>query len=217
MPDAPTVAIVIWESVMEYSASVRLWGPIQSRERDRRYVAPLWHVLKAYNLGVIAGSSVQMSRELEVEFVEIDLILVNPDKTVDLLKRTLEEAGAPVGSEIRITRNEGEEVIRFGRKEGLAVYLDGVGLPDSVYETCSADWLAGLIFGTLTAVGGEIRSSWVGPNETAIYMYGPSAEEMYAALEPILAEYPLCRNARVVIRHGNPALEPRSVRLPLGV
>jgi hypothetical protein len=155
-----------------------------------------------------------MSRELEVEYVEFDLDLADLDGAVELVKRVLEEAGAPAGAEIRIGGDEAREVVLFGRKEGLAIYLDGIGLPDAVYETCSADGLAGLINGELTSGNGEIRGSWVGPDETAIYLYTPDADEMFARLEPVLLSYPLCGNARIVIRHGNPALNPRTVRLP---
>jgi hypothetical protein len=149
-----------------------------------------------------------------VEYVEFELDLANLGEAVELVKRVCEEAGAPAGSEIRISGDDAQEVVLFGRKEGLAIYLDGIGLSDEVYETCSADGLAWLIHGTLTKMGGEIRGSWVGPNETAIYLYGPNAEEMFTVLEPILTAYPLCRNARIVIRHGNPALHPRTVQMP---
>ena len=116
-----------------------------------------------------------------------------------MVKHSLEEAGAPCGSEIRFRRGDVEEVVPFGRKEGLAVYLDGINLPDKVYETCTC----------------QIRGSWVGPSETSIYMYGSDAESMFTHIEPVLATYPLCQNARVVIRHGNPDLQPRTVRFPL--
>jgi hypothetical protein len=155
-----------------------------------------------------------MNSEMEIEYVEIELILVNLDKALELVKLVLEEAGAPAGSEIRIMREEGEEILPFGRKEGLAIYLDGIGLPDETYEKCSCDGLAFLIAEALSSVDGEIRSSWAGRSETAIYLYGPNAETMFSTIKPMLATYPLCQNARVVIRHGNPAFHPRTVRLP---
>jgi len=201
-------------SGMSYYVNIRIWEPVREQDRADRYELPLSSVLRSYRLGEVIDRGTVMSRELEVEYVEFDLDLANLGEAVDLAKRVLEEAGAPAGSEIRIGGDAAPDVMYFGRKEGLAIYLDGIGLPDAVYETCSADGLAHLIYKSLTAQGGEIRGSWVGPNETAIYLYGPDAEKLFATLEQILADYPLCGNARVVIRHGNPALQPRTVRMP---
>jgi len=198
---------------MSHFISVRIWEPIQAAEKANQYEIPLQAALRARGLGEVIGSSSQMNMELEVESVEIDLNLANLDEAVDLVKRVLENAGAPVGSELRFRRDENEMVIPFGTLEGVAVYLDGVNLPDSVYEKCTINELAGLILGRLSSVGGEIRGSWVGRNETSIYMYGPNAETMFAWMEPILASYPLCQNARVVIRFGNPDLNPRTVNI----
>lgn len=200
---------------MGYFVSVRIWEPIREQGRATRYEIPLRSVLQSYKLGEVVDRGTVMSRELEVEYVEFELDLADLGESLELVKRVLAEAGAPAGSEIRIGGGtETQEVVHFGRKEGLAIYLDGIGLPDVVYETCSADGLAGLLYGELTSGNGEIRGSWVGPNETAIYLYAPDAEEMFARLEPILLSYPLCGNARIVIRHGNPTLSPRTVRLP---
>lgn len=195
-------------------ASARIWESIQEMARVRRYEFPLASALRAQRLGEVLGTSTCMSREREVEYVELELDLYSLDAGVETARLVLETAGAPAGSEFRLQQEGGERIIRFGRQEGLAVYLDGMNLPDEVYDTCTCDGLAFLIAGELAAAGGEIRGSWVGREETSIYMYGPNAEHMFDAIEPLLAVYPLCRNARVVIRHGNPDLNPRTVRLP---
>jgi hypothetical protein len=199
---------------MSYFAQVRIWESVQRAIRASMYEAPLASALLSHRLGELAGSSVVMSSELEIEYFEIELILVDLDKALDLVKLVLEEAGAPAGSEIRIEREEGLEILPFGRKEGLAIYLDGIGLPDEVYEKCSCDGLAFLIAGALSSVDGEIRGSWVGRSETAVYLYGPNAETMFSTIKPMLTTYPLCQNARIVIRHGNPQFHPRTERLP---
>lgn len=199
---------------MGYSANARIWESIHAMARTRRYEFPLATALRARHQGEVTGVSVCMSREMEVEYVELDLDLYSLDAGIETARMVLETAGAPAGSEFRVNRDSSERIIRFGRQEGLAIYLDGINLPDEIYETCTCDGLAVLISGELASVGGEIRGSWVGRSETSIYIYGPNAEQMFAAIEPILTVYPLCRNARVVIRHGNPALDPRTVRLP---
>src|SRR2546430_11620704 len=51
---------------------------------------------------------------------------------VDLATRVLEEAGAPQGSELRFNE-PGRSPVGFGTQQGLAIYLDGVSLPQEVY------------------------------------------------------------------------------------
>ncbi len=199
---------------MGYFVVVRIWESIPPASRISRYVAPLSAALISHRLGDVVGWSTRMSAELEIESVEFDLDLVNLDEGVNIAKLLLEESGAPAGSELRIEQGGEEKIIPFGKKEGLAIYLDGINLPDSVYERCTCDSLAFQINGALTSVEGEIRGSWVGRNETAIYIYGPNAEIMFSAIEPFLTSYPLCQNSRIVIRHGNPELNSRTVRLP---
>jgi hypothetical protein len=200
---------------MEYFVTAKIWEPLNQISRAMRYEVPLSAVLNSHRMGTITGVAAAMNRELEIEYFVYEMILSDLDKAVDTVKLTLEEAGAPSGSEIRFKRGDLEEVVIFGRKEGLAIYLDGINLPDKVYDTCSSQGLADLIVDALDSVGAEIRGSWVGRSETSIYMYGPDAESMFTHIEPILATYPLCQNARVVIRHGNPELHPRTVRLPI--
>lgn len=199
---------------MRHNVNVKIWEPIHQAYRTIKYEVPLASALRAHGAGEITGVNSVMTGELEVESMEFEMILANLDKSVELVKLVLEEAGAPAGSEICFRRDERDEIIHFGRKEGLAVYLDGINLSDEVYDTCSCDGLAALISEALTSIGGEIRGSWVGRSETAIYLYGPNSENMFSLIEPILAAYPLCQNARIVIRHGNPDLHPRTVRLP---
>ena len=45
---------------------------------------------------------------------------------------------------------------------------------------------------------GTIQGYWQGPTETALYLYGHSAEEMRDLISGYMAEYPLCQRARVV-------------------
>jgi hypothetical protein len=45
---------------------------------------------------------------------------------------------------------------------------------------------------------GSIQGHWQGPTETALYLYGNSADEMAALIAGYLAECPLCQRARVV-------------------
>jgi len=199
---------------MSYYAHVRIWEPIQRSSRATRYEIPLASALISHGMGEISGSSTVMNSEMEIEYIDVELILTDTERSLEMVKNVLEEAGIAAGSEIHFTRNNRPEVMHIGRNEGLAIYLDGISLTDETYDTCSCDGLAFLISKALSAVDGEIRGSWVGRSETSIYIYGPNAETMFSTIFPILETYPLCQNARIVIRHGNPRLNPRTVRLP---
>lgn len=212
-PDAPPPAEPERDARYTHDVTATLWEPIEPIDRGERYEDPLQAALEPDELGVVTGGGSQLTDEGEIANVDLDLSLANLDAALELAKRVLEEAGAPRGSELRFERDGRQVVVPFGTREGLAIYLDGVDLPDSVYAECSLDELAEHIAAALGG-DGEIRGSWGGPRATSLYLYGPDAEAMFTRLQPVFASYPLCQNARVVIRHGNPALGPRTVRLP---
>lgn len=145
--------------------------------------------------------------------VDIDLASLD---SIDLVKRILEDAGAPEGSELQFERDGEWKTIPFGVTERLTVWLDGVTLPDDVYERFSTDDLADRIRAAMAFdTTAEIRGSWQGPRETSLYIHGADAEKLYLAIEPVLLESPACQNARVIVRDGNPAFNLREVRLPM--
>jgi hypothetical protein len=66
-----------------------------------------------------------------------------------------------------------------------------------VYETCDLSVVYEEL-GGLVGSAGRVVSHWQGPRETALYLYGPSADAMLARIRPFLDSYPLCQMARVV-------------------
>jgi hypothetical protein len=193
-----------------------LWEYIEPLARGDRYEDPLNEVLEAQNLGEICGGGTQLSDKCGIEFVDIEIEVNDLKSGLAVAKETLEAQGAPKGSVFRFTEQGVQKTLDFGVTECLAVFLDGIGLPASVYKASDINILAALFNDFLSKdQSGEIRSCWVGPNETAIFLFGADAEKIHAALEPVLNSYPLCQNARIVIRHGNPSLEPRELRLPM--
>jgi hypothetical protein len=117
------------------------------------------------------------------------------DAVLGALGAALEGLGAPKGS--RLIWNEGANELEFGTFEGLAVYLNGTDLPDAVYEQCDVN-VVYEEFGKLVGSEGRVVSHWQGPRETALYLYGRSAETMLARIRPFLDTYPLCDKARTV-------------------
>jgi hypothetical protein len=200
---------------MEYPHAVtaRIWEPIEPIARGERYEDPLQAALQAARLGTVDGGGSQLTKLGEVQFAELELHLANLDAAVDLVKRVLEEAGAPQGSGLRFSE-PGRSPVGLGTQQGLAIYLDGVSLPREVYADLDLASVVMKIEDTLGLGGKSLRGSWGGPEETSLYFYGPDAEQMFRQLEPLLFTLPICENARVVLRHGNPDLGPQTVRLP---
>jgi hypothetical protein len=100
----------------------------------------------------------------------------------------------------------------LGRQQCLAIFLDGVSLPDDVYASLDFEQ----VVTDIGAVAGEnsYRGFWQGPQETGIFFFGDDAEAMFARVEPLLRTLPIGQNARVVIRHGKESLRPRTLRMP---
>ena len=196
-----------------HHVTVRIWGFVRPVSRGERYEDPVQAALAAQQLGIVDGGGSQLGEADEIVFAELELYLADLDQALELTKRVLEQAGAPVGSELRFQRDGAAVVVPFGTQECVAIYLDGTTLPDEVYALSDGDALIDRINQTLGSEG-QVRASWDGPRDTALYVYGANAEDLYTRLEPVLLQDPQCQNARVVIRYGNPSLNQRTLRLP---
>jgi hypothetical protein len=98
--------------------------------------------------------------------------------------------------------------------QAVLVHLDGQGLPDEVYEEHDLATLEDQLGAAIDAGGlGEYDGNDVGDEGATLYMYGPDAERLFAAIEATLRAYPLCKNARVVVRAGGPGAPEREVQL----
>jgi hypothetical protein len=181
-------------------------GPI---DRGSRYEDPLHDALESAGLGAVTGGGSQLSETGEIEFADVEFELHDLQAALDVVVATLDHAGAPVYSEILY----GEQVVRqFGRQECLAIYLDGISLPDEVYT--GLDFEATM--GSIEALAGprSYRGFWQGPEETGVFFFGSSADDMFARTEPLLRQLPIGQNARVVIGRGKAGMHSRSLRLP---
>lgn len=173
----------------------RLNDRVQPLDRGNLYEDPLDEVLKQARVGSVTGGGTQLGEDNEVVFCDIEIqVTASLDDATPLICSTLESLGAPIGSKL-ILESEDREV-ELGKTEGLAVYLNGVDLPDHVYQECDFDTVSDE-FTRLLGEEGKIHSYWQGPKETALYMYGPSFQEMKQRLDEFLVSYPLCQQARV--------------------
>jgi len=187
----------------------RLYEHVEPLDRGTRYEDPLDAVLRQANLGEVTGGGSQLGELGEIEFADIEIRVENLDDALPVIVKSLEESGAPAGSQL-LGRSG---VIReFGRLQSVAVYLDGVSLPDEVYATLDFDDLVT----KLSGAAGErsYHGYWQGPQETGLFFFGADAEKVFTDLQALLRQLPIGQNARVVIRPARDASRSRTVRLP---
>ena len=188
----------------------RFYEHIEPIDRGR-YEDPLQEALEKANAGQVTGGGSQLNELGGIEYAEVEIELTNMDGAVSTVTQTLEKAGAPKGSEL-IAAEDGRVLQTFGRNECLAIYLDGVNLPDEVYANLDFDAIVTEIG---TAAGPDSFHGFSqGNEETGLFFFGASADDMFARVEPVLRQLPIGQNARVVIRHGKGGQNPRELRMP---
>jgi hypothetical protein len=186
--------------------------PIQPVARGERYEDPVFEALTSAGLGEAGdGGGSLCTHEGEVTEVDFDVELTSLEG-IPVIVKVLEERGVPKGSLLRYKIDGKAVEVAFGVSEGVAVYLDGVNQPAEVYATSDAEELLDKLTAALDGAA-EYRGSWQGPRETSLYFYGEDAERIFGKIEPVLRDYPLSRNARVIVRHGGHADRRREVRL----
>jgi hypothetical protein len=169
---------------------------LQPMDRGEHFEDPLDEALKPLGLGRVTGGGTQMSDDGEIQNCDIEIEVPEASETTGrAIINILDKLGAPKGSVL--TSAGGEQSIAFGRTEGLALYLNGTGLPDAVYRDIDAiDVVEAL--DRLLGDQGRMLSSRDGPTETALFFYGESFEAMRSAMTGYLESNPLCQKCRVV-------------------
>jgi hypothetical protein len=180
------------------SVTAELNHKISPIDRGDRYENPLDKALAEHGYGEIDGGGTMLSKEKEIEFIDVHMFLSAPEVSIPFVIQLLEQHGAPKGSKLKIFENDKvSKEIRFGVREGFAIYLDGVNLPDHVYKECDSNIVVSEVDKCLKGHG-QIESHWQGATGTALYVYGDSNPVMKALISGFLASYPLCKGARIV-------------------
>lgn len=187
----------------------RFYEHIEPIDRGSRYEDPLHEVLESAGIGCVTGGGSQLTEEGRIEFADIEIELADLDGALQTAVQALERAGAPRGSEIHL---DGSVLREFGTTQCVAVYLDGVSLPDHVYADLDFDQLVTDL--DVVAGAGSFRGFWQGPEETGLFLFAPNAEELFARIHPHLLTLPIGQNARVVVNEGRDSAAVRTVRLP---
>jgi hypothetical protein len=187
----------------------RVYEHIEPLDRGARYEDPLDAALRRSGLGEVTGGGSQLNELGEVAFADVEIHVANLDDAMPVIIDSLERSGAPLGSQLR---RDSAVLREFGVLQSLAVYLDGITLPDEVYANLDFDQLVE----TLTAAAGQesYHGCWQGPEETGLYFFGADAEGMFSRVEPVLRSLPIGQNARVVIRPDKDSSGSRTIRMP---
>lgn len=162
------------------------------------YEDPLDEFLRASRYGEITGGGTMQAKTGEIEFCDLEILIYsnqNKELVVNEIINFLESHGAPKGSLLTIENTS--EQISFGKKEGIAIYLDGINLPENVYRECDSNYALHEL-SVLIGDSGDVLRYWQGETETALYFYGESFEKMSDAISEFVKAYPLCRGARIV-------------------
>jgi hypothetical protein len=175
---------------------VRLNARLQPVQRGEHFEDPLGEVLADIGVGAVTGGGTQLTGDDRgVDFCDVELSLTDASESaLQAIIAALEELGAPKGSKLIVEATGAETP--FGAAEGLALFLNGTGLPDEVYAACDVNFVLEEA-DRLMGEAGKVKGYWEGSMDTALYCYGPSFEAMRAAIEPLLQGYPLCQKARV--------------------
>ena len=166
---------------------------LRPMDRGEHFEDPLDTALREAGRGEVSGGGSMLEKSGEISFCDIEISV--PEETEEVLNfiaATLEDLGAPKGSKLTVGTSERP----LGRAEGIAVYLNGTDLPEDIYTSCDLNFVFSE-FARLLGKEGRVLSYWQGGTETALYMYGPSFDEMKTRLEGFLASYPLCQKCRV--------------------
>ena len=149
----------------------------------------------------ITGGGTGQEKNGEIAYSDLEIALEEfSDEIIKQIINLLEKILAPKGSKVTIfskDKNTESKVIKFGKHEGLGLYLSN-DLDDNVYKECDVNVIYGEIQKLLEENNlGRIESYWEG-QETALYLYGKSFDEIQNIIKPFLEEYPLCEKCRIV-------------------
>lgn len=168
---------------------------IQPMHRGEIYEDPLDIILTKNGIGQVIGGGTLQSQSGEIEYCDVEIqVKSSSNKTVDLIKSSLEKIGVPKGSKIRVSATDCE--IQFGTLEGLAIYLNGTDLGDEVYANSDSNHVYSEL-DRLTQGVGKVFSYWQDPTETAFYLYGSSFVQMNLKITELVENYPLCQKCRI--------------------
>jgi hypothetical protein len=174
---------------------VRINARLHAVQRGDRYEDPLAFWLEEHFPGSrVTAAGTLLSPDGEPVSCAVRAEVVgDPTEIRDAVVAFLEDVGTPRGSTVLVDELE---PLGFGTTEGLALYLDGTGLPPEVYAENDVNEFLDDLHEALGGTG-ALQSFWETAHTTAVYLYGASADAMRSAVGELLATHPLARNSRL--------------------
>jgi hypothetical protein len=174
---------------------VTLNARLRPLDRGEHFEDPLLEILEKRGLTAsVCGGGTLLTENHEPSNCDIDLeVKGDGPSALQTVMDALVKLGAPVGSKARLA---GGEPVSFGKTEGLGIYLNGTELPAEVYDNNDVNQLIAQLHNRLGPAG-TMLSYWEGPTETALYFYGPSAQQMRVKMADVLATHPLAQRSRI--------------------
>ncbi len=170
---------------------VRLNARLLPMDRGELFEDPLDAHLSERSLrAAVTGGGTSLSADGESTSCDIELEMDGDEDRTALARATaefLDSLGAPRGSAVADV--DGTVLVPFGVTEGLALYLNGTDLPAEVYAASDTNEVVDAVNEAL-GDSGRMFSYWHGPEDTALYLYGPDEEVMRARLTDLLATRP---------------------------
>ena len=85
------------ESPYQHCVVARMWEYIEPIARGGRYEDPLQNVLETKQIGEVTGGGTQLGVTSGIEFVDVEMYLIDCDGAIQTVATALGELGAPVG------------------------------------------------------------------------------------------------------------------------
>lgn len=147
-------------------------------------------ILGREGLGSVDGGGTLMAGNGEIECcdIHIDTEIEN----IERIAKILNAIGIPKGSFLRCD----DKKIAVGTLEGLAIYLS-VDLDKEVYQNCDVNYVIEETEKAMKGIG-SMYSYRELDAFTALYYYGTSYENMRDSISAFLADYPLCKDCKVI-------------------
>lgn len=167
-------------------------------DRGMTYEDPLDELLELKGYGVVTGGGTMQEKNGEISFcdIEIKLNTKNPDREILLeIIEKLETLGAPKGSVLTIEKTK--EKIKFGKLEGLALYLDRTHLSKETNLQYNSDSMV-IEIKKLIDINDKLIRSWRGETEMGFYFYTASFDTTNNTIMNSIKTDPLYKGVRIV-------------------
>ena len=176
-----------------YNLTLQLNARLRPLDRGDIYEDPINAMLEEFCLGETTGGGTSVGGNNEVAYCDIEIsISENTPYNLEKLELICNNIGIPKGSFLR----SADFKKPIGTLEGLVLYMNGTELADEVYENYDINVVIEKIDELLDSKG-AMYSYNENLNDTALYYYGDSYEEMKGSIQSFLDEYPLCQKSRV--------------------